>query len=113
MFFILKQLSSVGNEEENGFILCTCLQIFLGEFGLILLLFYCCSKGILTLKKKKNSQANSRIFQYRSEELRNHLFSEHKYSVPRSSRRLIDIFSGSVILGVSSIIPDTTQLQIP
>ena len=31
-------------------------------------------------KKKKNSQAKSRTFQYRSEELRNHLFFEHKNS---------------------------------
>lgn len=37
-------------------------------------------KGHSDLKKKKNSQANSRIFQYKSEELRNHLFSEHKNS---------------------------------
>ena len=50
------------------------------EFGCIQF-SYCCSKGILTgKKKKKNSQAKSRTFQYRSEELRNHLFFEHKNS---------------------------------
>lgn len=50
------------------------------------------------LKKKKNSQANSRIFQYRSEELRNPvLWTQVLWRAPLG---LIDIFSGSVILGV-------------
>ena len=48
------------------------------EFGCIQFSYYC-SKGILT-GKKKISQAKSRTFQYRSEELRNHLFFEHKNS---------------------------------
>lgn len=64
----------------NGFILHTCLWIFLGSSDAFSSLTI--AQRAFWLKKKK-SQDKSRIFQYKSVELRNHmlhLFFEHKNS---------------------------------
>ena len=64
--------------------------------------------------KKKISQAKSRTFQYRSEELRNHLFFEHKNSgalLSKAEKHLLFWICDPWHFPASFLTPP--QLQIP
>lgn len=112
IFFILKELSSVGKWRGNGFILCTCLRIFLGSSDAFSSLTV--AQRAFWPEKKKISQAKSRTFQYRSEEPRNHVFFEHKNSgalLSKAEKHLLFWICDPWHFPASFLTPP--QLQIP